>query len=283
MKLIHDVQEMQQAMLQVKRSGKRIVFVPTMGFLHEGHASLLREGRERGDVLVLSIFVNPTQFGPHEDLDKYPRNLDGDCALAQSCGVDYIFVPTAPAMYPAGFQTTVSLGALTEPLCGASRPGHFNGVAVVVTKLFGIVQPDIALFGKKDFQQLAIIRQMVADLNLAVEIVGMPIVRESDGLALSSRNSYLTSDQRQQALCLYRGIQAAQWLFKGGERSAERILSSVRAEIEAVPEAIVDYLELRNKTTLQAVDQVADDTLLALAVKIGTTRLIDNRVLGEAD
>ena len=283
MKLIHDVQEMQQAMLQVKRSGKRIVFVPTMGFLHEGHASLLREGRERGDVLVLSIFVNPTQFGLHEDLDKYPRNLDGDCALAQSCGVDYVFVPTAQAMYPAGFQTTVSLGPLTEPLCGASRPGHFNGVAVVVTKLFGIVQPDIALFGKKDFQQLAIIRQMVADLNLAVEIVGMPIVRESDGLALSSRNSYLTSDQRQQALCLYWGIQAAQCLFKGGERSAERILSSVRAEIEAVPEAIVDYLELRNKTTLQAVDQVADDTLLALAVKIGTTRLIDNRVLGEAD
>lgn len=283
MKLIHDVQEMQQAMLQAKRSGTRIVFVPTMGFLHEGHASLLREGRSRGDLLVLSIFVNPTQFGPHEDLDKYPRNLDGDCALAEACGVDYVFAPTAQGMYPAGFQTTVSLGPLTEPLCGASRPGHFNGVAVVVTKLFGIVQPDSALFGKKDFQQLAIIRQMVTDLNLAVEIVGMPIVREADGLAMSSRNSYLTPAQRQQALCLFRGIQAAQCLFKAGERSAERLLSAVRTEIEAVPEAVIDYLELRNETTLQAVDQAADDTLLALAVKIGATRLIDNRVLGETD
>ncbi len=283
MKLIHDVQEMQQAMLQAKRSGTRIVFVPTMGFLHEGHASLLREGRSRGDLLVLSIFVNPTQFGPHEDLDKYPRNLDGDCALAEACGVDYVFAPTAQGMYPAGFQTTVSLGPLTEPLCGASRPGHFNGVAVVVTKLFGIVQPDIALFGKKDFQQLAIIRQMVTDLNLAVEIVGMPIVREADGLAMSSRNSYLTPAQRQQALCLFRGIQAAQRLFKGGELSAERLLSAVRTEIEAVPEAAIDYLELRNKTTLQTVDQAADDSLLALAVKIGATRLIDNRVLGETD
>ena len=283
MKLIHDVQEMQQAMLQAKRSGTRIVFVPTMGFLHEGHASLLREGRSRGDLLVLSIFVNPTQFGPQEDLDKYPRNLDGDCSLAEACGVDYIFAPTAQGMYPAGFQTTVSLGALTEPLCGASRPGHFNGVAVVVTKLFGIVQPDIALFGKKDFQQLAIIRQMVTDLNLAVEIVGMPIVREADGLAMSSRNSYLTPAQRQQALCLFRGIQAAQRLFKGGELSAERLLSAVRTEIEAVPEAAIDYLELRNKTTLQTVDQAADDSLLALAVKIGATRLIDNRVLGETD
>lgn len=283
MKLIHDVQEMQQAMLQAKRSGTRIVFVPTMGFLHEGHASLLREGRSRGDLLVLSIFVNPTQFGPQEDLDKYPRNLDGDCSLAEACGVDYIFAPTAQGMYPAGFQTTVSLGSLTEPLCGASRPGHFNGVAVVVTKLFGIVQPDIALFGKKDFQQLAIIRQMVTDLNLAVEIVGMPIVREADGLAMSSRNSYLTPAQRQQALCLFRGIQAAQRLFKGGELSAERLLSAVRTEIEAVPEAAIDYLELRNKTTLQTVDQAADDSLLALAVKIGATRLIDNRVLGETD
>lgn len=283
MKLIHDVQEMQQAMLQAKRSGTRIVFVPTMGFLHEGHASLLREGRSRGDLLVLSIFVNPTQFGPQEDLDKYPRNLDGDCSLAEACGVDYIFAPTAQGMYPAGFQTTVSLGSLTEPLCGASRPGHFNGVAVVVTKLFGIVQPDSALFGKKDFQQLAIIRQMVTDLNLAVEIVGMPIVREADGLAMSSRNSYLTPAQRQQALCLFRGIQAAQRLFKGGELSAERLLSAVRTEIEAVPEAAIDYLELRNKTTLQTVDQAADDSLLALAVKIGATRLIDNRVLGETD
>ena len=223
MKLIHDVQTMQQAMLQLKRDGKRIVFVPTMGFLHEGHASLLREGRTRGDILVLSIFVNPTQFGPNEDLDKYPRNLEGDCALAESCGTDYVFAPTASGMYPDGFQTTVSLGPLTEPLCGASRPGHFNGVAVVVTKLFGIVQPDLALFGKKDFQQLAIIRQMSSDLNLAVEIVGMPIVREPDGLAMSSRNSYLTPEQRCQALCLYRAILKVRELFAAGETGVERL------------------------------------------------------------
>ncbi len=281
MKLIHDVQTMQQAMLQLKRDGKRIVFVPTMGFLHEGHASLLREGRTRGDILVLSIFVNPTQFGPNEDLDKYPRNLEGDCALAESCGTDYVFAPTASGMYPDGFQTTVSLGPLTEPLCGASRPGHFNGVAVVVTKLFGIVQPDLALFGKKDFQQLAIIRQMSSDLNLAVEIVGMPIVREPDGLAMSSRNSYLTPEQRCQALCLYRAILKVRELFAAGETGVERLQAEARRIIAAVPEAVIDYLELRDGDTLQPVEQAGGGTLLALAVKIGSTRLIDNSLLGD--
>lgn len=281
MKLIHDVQTMQQVMLQLKRDGRRIVFVPTMGFLHEGHASLLREGRTRGDILVLSIFVNPTQFGPNEDLDKYPRNLEGDCALAESCGTDYVFAPTASGMYPDGFQTTVSLGPLTEPLCGASRPGHFNGVAVVVTKLFGIVQPDLALFGKKDFQQLAIIRQMSSDLNLAVEIVGMPIVREPDGLAMSSRNSYLTPEQRCQALCLYRAILKVRELFAAGETGVERLQAEARRIIAAVPEAVIDYLELRDGDTLQPVEQAGGGTLLALAVKIGSTRLIDNSLLGD--
>lgn len=281
MKLIYDVQTMQQVMLQLKRDGRRIVFVPTMGFLHEGHASLLREGRTRGDILVLSIFVNPTQFGPNEDLDKYPRNLEGDCALAESCGTDYVFAPTASGMYPDGFQTTVSLGPLTEPLCGASRPGHFNGVAVVVTKLFGIVQPDLALFGKKDFQQLAIIRQMSSDLNLAVEIVGMPIVREPDGLAMSSRNSYLTPEQRCQALCLYRAILKVRELFAAGETGVERLQAEARRIIAAVPEAVIDYLELRDGDTLQPVEQAGGGTLLALAVKIGSTRLIDNSLLGD--
>jgi len=280
-KLIHDPQEMQQTVLGLKRQGKRISFVPTMGFLHEGHASLLREGRKRGHLLALSIFVNPTQFGPNEDLDSYPRNLDGDCALAESCGVDIVFVPTASGMYPSGFQTTVSLGPLTEPLCGASRPGHFNGVAVVVTKLFGIVQPDLALFGKKDFQQLAIIRQMTADLNLPVEIVGMPIVREPDGLAMSSRNSYLTPEQRQQALCLYRAILKVRELFASGETSVDRLLSEACMIIAAVPEAVIDYLELRDGITLRLVEQATSGTLLALAVKVGATRLIDNTVLGD--
>lgn len=282
MKLIHDVQEMQQTALALKREGRRIAFVPTMGFLHEGHASLLREGRRRGDILVLSIFVNPTQFGPHEDLERYPRNLEGDCALAEACGVDFVFAPTAAGMYPPGFQTTVALGPLTEPLCGASRPGHFNGVAVVVTKLFGIVQPDVALFGRKDYQQLAVIRQMAHDLNLPLEIVGMPIVREPDGLARSSRNSYLTGEQRQQALCLYRALQQVRELFAQGEQRVDCLLAAARAQIEAVPAATVDYLELRDGVTLQPVQRADRTTLLALAVTIGATRLIDNTVLGDA-
>ena len=281
MKLIQDVQEMQQTVLGLKRQGKRIAFVPTMGFLHEGHASLMREGRTRGDVLVLSIFVNPTQFGINEDLASYPRNLEGDCTLAESCGVDVVFAPTAAGMYPPGFQTTVALGPLTEPLCGASRPGHFNGVAVVVTKLFGVVQPDCALFGNKDFQQLAIIRQMTADLNLAVEIIGMPIVRESDGLAMSSRNSYLSVEQRQQALCLSKAIQKVRELFKNGETSVDRLLGEARMIITAVRGASVDYLELRTSTTLEPAVTATADTLFALAVKIGSTRLIDNTVLGD--
>jgi len=280
-KLISDVQEMQRFALEQKRQGRRIAFVPTMGFLHQGHASLLREGRRRGDLLVLSIFVNPTQFGPNEDLDRYPRNLEGDCALAEQCGVDVVFAPTAGGMYPPGFQTTVSLGPLTEPLCGASRPGHFNGVAVVVTKLFGIVQPDLALFGTKDFQQLAVIRQMTADLNLAVEVVGMPIVREPDGLAMSSRNSYLTPEQRQQALCLYRAVQRVRRLFDSGESSVERLLYEAQCEIETAVGAEIDYLELRDGRTLQPVTQAGPGTLLALAVRIGSTRLIDNTLLGE--
>lgn len=281
MKIIHDIKEMQQAVTGLKRQGKRVAFVPTMGFLHEGHASLLREGRRQAEILVLSIFVNPTQFGPNEDLDSYPRNLEGDCSIATACGVDVVFAPTASGMYPADFQTTVSLGVLTRPLCGASRPGHFNGVAVVVTKLFNIVQPDVALFGTKDFQQLAIIRQMTADLNLPVEIIGMPIVREPDGLAMSSRNSYLTPDQRQYALCLRKAILRVQELFDAGETSVTRLLDEARMIIAAVSAASIDYLEFRNSRTLESVTTAAVDTLFALAVKIGSTRLIDNTVLGD--
>lgn len=281
MRLIHDVQEMQRLMLSEKRGGKRISFVPTMGFLHEGHASLLREGRKRGDLLVLSIFVNPTQFGPMEDLDRYPRNMEGDSALAESCGVDILFAPSAAGMYPEGFQTTVSLGSLAAPLCGASRPGHFNGVAVVVAKLLGIVQPDVALFGNKDYQQLAVIRQMTSDLNLLVEIVGMPIVREPDGLAMSSRNSYLSSEERQQALCLYRAIQRVQGLFAAGERSVNRLIGEARMIITSAPLAVIDYLEIRDGKTLGPLQKATSGSLLALAVRIGSTRLIDNTLLGD--
>jgi pantoate--beta-alanine ligase len=251
-----------------------------MGFLHEGHASLLREGRKRSDVLVLSIFVNPIQFGPNEDLERYPRNLDGDCAVARECGVDIVFTPTALEMYPSGFQTSIRVRELALPLCGASRPGHFDGVATVVAKLFNIVQPDVALFGMKDFQQLAIIRRMTQDLSLPVDVVGMPIVREADGLAMSSRNAYLSPDERRSALCLSRAIRLVRERYASGEHSAEKLLIAARELILAEPSAVIDYLEFRDSATLEPVTTVSDTTLMALAVKIGTTRLIDNTLLG---
>jgi pantoate--beta-alanine ligase len=281
MKIITSITDMQQTSLALKREGKRIAFVPTMGFLHEGHASLLRQGRRRGDVLVLSIFVNPIQFRPGEDLERYPRNLEGDCAIARECGVDIVFTPTAAEMYPAGFQTSIRVNDLSLPLCGASRPGHFDGVATVVTKLFNICQPDLALFGAKDFQQLAIIRRLVLDLSLPVEVVGMPIVREADGLAMSSRNAYLSAAERQSALCLSRAIRLVRESYAAGEHDAEKLLAAARELIAAEPAATVDYLELRNAATLETVQVAADTTLLALAVKIGTTRLIDNTLLGD--
>jgi pantoate--beta-alanine ligase len=280
-KIITSITDMQQTALALKREGKRIAFVPTMGFLHEGHASLLREGRKLGDVLVLSIFVNPIQFGPNEDLERYPRNLEGDCAIARSCGVDIVFTPTAAEMYPAGFQTSIRVRDLALPLCGASRPGHFDGVATVVTKLFNICQPDLALFGTKDFQQLAIIRRMTADLAQPVEIVGMPIVREADGLAMSSRNAYLSPTERQSALCLSRAIALVRERYTAGVRDAETLLATARELILAEPVAAIDYLELRDAATLETVATVSDTTLMALAVRIGTTRLIDNTLLGD--
>ena len=280
MNIISLTTEMQQVALNLKQNGQRIAFVPTMGFLHEGHASLLREGRRRVDILVLSIFVNPIQFGPNEDLERYPRNLDGDCAIARECGVDIVFTPTAAEMYPAGFQTSIRVNDLALPLCGASRPGHFDGVATVVTKLFNIVQPDLALFGMKDFQQLAIIRRMVHDLSLPVEIVGMPIVREADGLAMSSRNAYLSPDERRSALCLSRAIRLVRERYAAGEHTPGALLSAAQELIEAEPAAVIDYLELRDSATLETVSTVSDGTLMALAVRIGATRLIDNTLLG---
>jgi len=252
-----------------------------MRSLHEGHASLLREGRKRGDVLVLSIFVHPIQFGKNEDLESYPRNMERDCRIADACGVDIVFIPTAAEMYPEGFQTGVTVRDISLPLCGASRPGHFDGVATVVTKLFNIVRPDVALFGLKDYQQLAVIRRMTADLNMPVEIVGMPIVREADGLALSSRNAYLSHGERQSALCLSRALKRAHELFAAGERSVAVLTRETRAVIEQEAAAAVDYVEFRDGATLQELDVADAGTLLALAVKIGKTRLIDNTVLGE--
>jgi pantoate--beta-alanine ligase len=281
MQIINSILHMQALAIAPERGGRRIVLVPTMGYLHEGHASLLREGRKRGDVLVLSIFVNPIQFGQHEDLDRYPRDMERDCQLAEACGVDVVFTPSAADMYPQGFQTGVTVRDIALPLCGASRPGHFDGVATVVTKLFNIVRPDVALFGNKDYQQLAVIRRMTADLNLPVEIVGMPIVREGDGLAMSSRNAYLSPSERQSALCLNRAITRVRELFAAGERSVAVLLKEARTVIEQESAAVIDYVEFRDGETLHERETADAGTLLALAVKIGHTRLIDNTVLGE--
>ena len=281
MKLIESVAEMQQLALQTRGEGKSVALVPTMGYLHAGHASLMHEGRKRCDLLVASIFVNPTQFGAGEDLDKYPRDMERDKAIAAAEGVDVIFAPGAGEMYPAGYQTWVDVDRLSLPLCGASRPGHFRGVTTVVCKLFSIVQPTLALFGMKDYQQLAVIRRMTADLNLPVEIVGMPIVREADGLAMSSRNAYLSPENRSKALCLSRAIQSALKAYRGGERDVVALDMIAREQITAAGGAQIDYLEFRNGASLELQQQADDQTLLALAVRIGTTRLIDNCILGE--
>jgi pantoate--beta-alanine ligase len=280
MQVISDPQQMQQIALAEKRAGRRVVLVPTMGYLHAGHLSLLQEGRQRGDFLVLSLFVNPTQFGPREDLSTYPRDLEADLAMARAAGVDAVWTPTPAEVYPAGYATWVAVeGGLTTTLCGASRPGHFRGVTTVVCKLFNVIQPDVALFGAKDFQQLAVIRQMVRDLNFPIEIVGMPIVREADGLALSSRNVYLSPDQRRQALVLSQGLTAAQQLAAAGERDGATILATLRRLIAAQPDARIDYLQICHQGTLQEQSRVDADSVLLLAVYIGQTRLIDNGFL----
>jgi pantoate--beta-alanine ligase len=281
MRIIETVAEMQAFSREARNEGKTIALVPTMGFLHQGHASLMVEGRKRADILVTSIFVNPTQFGPTEDFDAYPRDLERDRNVAASAGVDVIFAPKASDMYPRGFQTFVNVEELTRPLCGASRPGHFQGVTTVVAKLLNIVMPYTALFGKKDFQQLAVIRRMATDLNMDVEIVGMPIVREADGLAMSSRNAYLGPEERKNALCLSRGLAAARALFRDGERSVATLREKVLRFIGEVPGAVVDYADFRDSDTLEAIETADGRTLIALAVKIGTTRLIDNCILGE--
>lgn len=260
------------------KAGRRIGLVPTMGFFHEGHLSLMRRAGQLADQVVVSLFVNPTQFGPQEDLAAYPRNFERDCAMAEAAGVAVLFAPEAAEMYPAGFSTTVTVGAeLTGQLCGAARPGHFAGVATVVCKLFCIVRPNVAVFGEKDWQQLAVIRRMTADLNLGVEIVSHPIVREADGLAMSSRNTYLAPQQREAALSLSRALALARKLAAEGERSAERLTAKLRDFIHAFPEAVVDYISFVHQLTLQETAEVDADTVLALAVKIGgKVRLIDN-------
>ncbi len=260
-------------------AGRRIAFVPTMGFLHRGHLSLVGDAKARGDRLVVSIFVNPAQFGPGEDFAAYPRDFERDRKLLDQEGADVLFQPSVTEIYPHGAQTYVEVERLSLPLCGALRPGHFRGVATVVAMLFNVVQPHVAVFGEKDYQQLQVIRRLVRDLSMSVEIIGHPIVREADGLALSSRNAYLTAAERTAAVCLSRALCKAERLFKGGEASAQALIRNARAELDKEPLAGVEYVKLCDAETLDDIETIDDAAVLALAVLIGKARLIDNRVL----
>ncbi len=281
MDLIRDPVAMQRWAFEARARGETIAFVPTMGYLHDGHLSLMRLGRARADRLVASVFVNPLQFGEGEDLEVYPRDEAGDLAKCEAEGCEAVFFPQPDTMYPPGFQTRLVTGALTTVLCGASRPGHFDGVVTVVLKLFNLVQPHVAVFGSKDYQQLQVIRRMVRDLAVPVEIIGGAIIREEGGLALSSRNAYLTEEERIQALALNQSLRFAADLYAGGERDSEVLLAGVRAHIEAQPLADIDYVQLVDADELTPVyGPLVRPALLALAVRFGRTRLIDNRVLG---
>ncbi len=260
-------------------AGKTVGFVPTMGFLHEGHLDLMRRARLENDFLVTSIFVNPTQFGPSEDFAAYPRDPESDSAKCRAVGVDALFMPPAEEVYPQGFQTLVEVENVSAPLCGASRPGHFRGVATVVLKLFNMVCPTAAYFGEKDFQQLQVIKTMVRDLDLDVKIVPCPTARETDGLAMSSRNSYLSPDQRQQAVCLIQALREARKMFDEGESDAGKYVRAMTQRIESEREAQIDYVSLVHPETLEDLKDVQDKALAILAVRIGKTRLIDNMLL----
>jgi pantoate--beta-alanine ligase len=282
MDTIASPQEMQARAAQWRGAGRKIAFVPTMGYFHQGHVSLMEYGRKLGDKLVVSLFVNPTQFGPAEDLDRYPRDLERDAEMAEKAGVDVLFTPTAEQMYPPGYQTYVTVDGLSQGLCGAFRPGHFRGVATVVCKLFNLVMPHTAIFGEKDYQQLMVIKRMVADLNLPVEVVGCPIVREEDGLAMSSRNTYLSPEQRRSALSLQRSLTAARRLVSACKNSREEILAVLRQIISQEPDTRIDYLALVDPETLEEVEAVQGAARLAMAVWVGNTRLIDNSLLVES-
>ncbi len=270
---------MQARSLALRREGRRIGFVPTMGYLHDGHMALVRLARARSDIVVVSIFVNPTQFGPQEDLAKYPRDFERDEALCREAGTDIVFYPEAKDIYLTGHSVYVVEESLSRGLCGATRPGHFRGVATVVAKLFNIVLPDVAVFGEKDGQQLRVIRRMVRDLNFPVEIVAGPTVREPDGLAMSSRNKYLGPEERRQALCLRRALDRAEALTRDGVRETGSIRAAMQQVIAEAPLARVDYIEIVDDATLEPVKTVARPAMAALAVFVGKTRLIDNTVL----
>ena len=281
MKIFRTVKEMQEFALRLKQEGRRIGLVPTMGALHEGHLTLMRAAKEATDFVIASVFVNPTQFGPNEDFDAYPRRFEEDCRKLESVGVDAVFHPQAADMYPQGFCTYVNVdGDITHKLCGAQRPIHFRGVATVVTKLFNITQADEACFGQKDAQQVVVVCRFVQDLNLPVHINMVPIVREESGLARSSRNVYLSPEEKTAALVLSRSLRLAKDAYEKGERNAAVLKALVTKEIAGEPLAAIDYVDLFSFPALEAIETVDEKSLLALAVRIGKTRLIDNIILG---
>ncbi|MGC9017027.1 MAG: pantoate--beta-alanine ligase [Caldimicrobium sp.] len=279
MEVIKSIPEMKEKSLSFKKGGETIGFVPTMGYLHEGHLSLVRLARIKADRVVVSIFVNPLQFGPSEDYNIYPRDLERDLALLEKERVDVVFIPDEEEMYPPDFQTYVEVTKLTQGLCGAYRPGHFRGVTTVVLKLFNIVKPDLAIFGEKDYQQLRVIQQMVKDLNLDVEIIPHPIVREESGLAMSSRNTYLSEEERHSAVALYQSLKMAERVIFEGERDAERVRTLIKDYLEKFPHNKVQYVEIVDPKTLERVSEINGPVLIALAVFVGKTRLIDNRLI----
>ena len=277
MRVLNTVEAVRSAVKNARRNGGEVGLVPTMGFLHDGHLSLMKRAKIENDLMIVSIFVNPTQFGPNEDLASYPRDLDRDLALCESVGVDIIFAPSVLEMYPEGYSTYVDAeGSITKTLCGASREGHFKGVTSVVSKLFNIIAPDRAYFGQKDAQQVAVIEKMVRDLNFDIEIIPCEIVREADGLAMSSRNTYLSDVERKEALVLSQSLQIVKQAIETGERDAAKLIDQMRAHILTAPSAVVDYIQIVNAKTLEDIDTLTGDVLIALAVKIGKTRLIDN-------
>ncbi len=282
MEIIKTKAKMQAWAMAQKQKSRTISFVPTMGFLHAGHISLLEKGKPLCDELVLSIFVNPTQFGPNEDLDAYPRDIDNDLKLAKTAGVTAVFLPPPEEIYTKNYQTRVSLDHLPNFLCGRSRPVHFGGVATVVTKLFNIVMPDKAIFGKKDYQQLQVIRQMTRDLDFNIEIIGGDIVREPDGLAMSSRNAYLTPEQRKSALSLSRAVSLAKQVIAKGETSSFAIVKEMENLILSFDQTAIDYIEFCDPETLEPMNCIDRQAVLALAVKVGKTRLIDNALIDPA-
>lgn len=280
MEVIETIEMMQKRCEELRLFGKTIALVPTMGFFHQGHLELMEVGKRLSDILAISIFVNPTQFGPNDDFEAYPRDMKADLEKAKDLGVNLVFAPSVEEMYPDGYQTKIAVERVTKHLCGLSRPGHFDGVTTVVAKLFNIVKPHLAIFGKKDYQQLTVVSRMVKDLNMDIQIIGVSTVREPDGLAMSSRNSYLSPKEKESALCLKESLDLANNMFRQGEKDAYNIKRSIEELILRHPFTKIDYIKLCHPVTLEDVDRIEGQSLLAMAVKVGKARLIDNCLIG---